>query len=110
MSSPKTAPSNFPLKGNPVVIEWVDAVTFGNWMPPENYEGRAPVLVQSVGWIVEETPHSIQVAQSRNALGLISDTIVVPKRWIKRKMRLMSCRSVARSPRSATTTSTEVAE
>lgn len=71
------------------LVLWIDASTQDEaWTTHSDFEVEV-AQVQSVGWLVQETPASISICQSRGVEDeAISTVLTIPKPWIQQRIRL----------------------
>lgn len=74
-----------------LLVYWIDAHTSDSaWTTLDAFEVEQ-AQVQSVGWLVQETPSSISICMSR-AVGDderdLTTVLTIPKPWISRQIQL----------------------
>ena len=68
-------------------IDWIDAHSNGGWELPKDVNIKT-LKVNSVGWLIKETPTYYVLAQNMSSSGSCSDRMHIPKKWMCRKRRL----------------------
>lgn len=66
-----------------VRVEWHDARSSGGWSNINDYRGRRPLWAESTGYLTAHDKKSVQVAQSICENQTLTDTITIPRKWIK---------------------------
>lgn len=74
-------------EGDLVVIAWADACTHGGWRDKADYKKYSFMPCASVGWVVTNTSTHVTVVQTV-AEDQMTDSITIPKGWIKDMRRL----------------------
>lgn len=74
-----------------VYLEWVDASAIHGWQSLDDIQrDGAPLVIQSVGWIVHETDDAITLVahmhkDNPNAVRQMSDPLTIPKGIIRER-------------------------
>ena len=70
-------------------VDWIDAFSDGGWKKisdlPKHME---PITIQTVGWLIHEDKDYYTYAQNLSNNDKYSDTMSIPKKWIKKRTRL----------------------
>ena len=74
--------------GDAYHIRWTDAASgYASWEPAEAVS-LAPVVAETLGFVVESRKDHIVLAQNRDANNMVSDLMTIPRANIRRMKRL----------------------
>lgn len=71
-----------------VMVEWIDTMGSATWSHLRNYETVTPATARTVGWVVNDFPDYIEVAQSLMAeedpaQAQVNNTMSIPRDAIR---------------------------
>lgn len=66
-----------------VEVSWIDARSFGAWMPRSEARKKKLVETWTVGRLAKNTKSHVVVAQNVNDMDDLSDIILIPKGCVK---------------------------
>ncbi len=66
-----------------VKVEWCDATADGGWKTFDSMRKEDPVEVTSIGYMIRNDKHRVQVVQSVCSNGKVAESLTIPKGWIK---------------------------
>jgi len=69
-------------------VTWEDAYSHDDWVPIADARSHTPCIVQSVGWLVDESDRHITIIQSITS-DEAGSRITIPKVYIKNLETLM---------------------
>ena len=69
-------------------VEWIDAFSAGGWKNLEDLKDPEPMKIQTVGYLIHEGKRYDTYAQNLSSGNRYSDTMSIPKGWIKRRTPL----------------------
>ena len=75
-----------------ISVKWLDHSGFGRWVEKEQLMSAKPVVIQSVGWLVQETEDYVTIAASEDTEGKFNDCNIIIRSCIQemRNVRLSS--------------------
>lgn len=72
-----------------VEISWVDATGHSGWQSVDEALDRKPVLMHTLGYVIEKTDKYIKMVRSVEDEGHdVGDVFTIPTDWIQRVKRL----------------------
>lgn len=69
-------------------VEWMDAFSEGGWKHLDDLKKVEPYFIQTVGWHIHSGKDYEVFAQNVSPSGKYSDTMSIPKGWIKKRTPL----------------------
>ena len=70
-------------------INWIDAYSDGGWRKLSDLPKQIkPMSIETVGWLIHEDKEYYTFAQNLSDKERYSDTMSIPKRYIKKRTRL----------------------
>lgn len=75
-----------------ISVKWLDHSGFRHWVEKEQLMSAKPVVIQSVGWLVQETEDYVTIAASEDTEGKFNDCNIIIRSCIQemRNVRLSS--------------------
>lgn len=70
-----------------VKVSWVDATVRSGWHHWEDKETLEPVMVDTVGWVVDSNKRFVTLTQTVCSIAA-GNLTTIPRGWIKRMKRL----------------------
>lgn len=75
------------MEHEPYYFEWVDACGDSGWFATEDLS--PPVVVKSLGYVVEETPNYVTISCSVcEGLGKFLGYTTIPQPWIRKRKKI----------------------
>jgi hypothetical protein len=69
-------------KGDAVLVTWTDAQSHNNWQDTKG--PFPPAAARSLGFVIEDTPKYLSVAQSLADDGTLGDVLSIPRGMIQK--------------------------
>lgn len=68
-------------EGTQVEVAWLDIASYSGWMPVERAKGATPIVMKSIGYVVEDAKDALRIAMTREQEpdGKVTEILVIPR-------------------------------